>query len=199
MKNCTIYLIRHGETSWNEKKIVQGQSDIPLNKKGEIQAEQLRKEFKKVHFDAVFSSDLIRAKRTAEIIILEKKLAVTTTNALRERLFGRFEGKHIAKLRKTFGELMLISEEKQKKLALNDLENDEQLVSRLIPFMREVAVAYQGKNVLMVSHGGLLRGFLSHINFKIPEYSKRPMKNAGYLILESDGVEFILKKENLFQ
>src|SRR3989338_5919677 len=107
---CTIYLVRHGETEWNEKKIIQGHSDIPLNKKGELQAKELGQEFKGIHFDAVFSSNLIRAKRTAEIAVLEKKLAVVTTNALRERMFGRFEGKHISELRKAFGELLLIEQ-----------------------------------------------------------------------------------------
>ncbi len=195
---CTIYLTRHGETEWNEKKIVQGHSDIPLNEKGEWQSKQLREKLKNIHFEAVFSSDLMRAKKSAEIIVLEKKLAVITTKALRERLFGRFEGKHINELRKVLGELITISKEKQEGLSLYDVENDEEVVTRLIPFMREVAVAYQGKNVLMVTHGGLLRAFLSHVGFDIPEYAAKPMKNAGYLIIESDGVEFEVKEEKLF-
>ena len=196
---CTIYLVRHGETEWNEKKIIQGHSDIPLNEKGKLQSKQLGEKLKDIHFEAVFSSDLSRAKRTAEIIILEKKLAVVTTNALRERMFGRFEGKHIDELRKILGELILFSKERQKKLfGLNDIENDEEVMGRFIPFIREVAVAYPGKNVLMVTHGGLMRAFLSHIGFKIPEYSDRPMKNAGYLITKSDGVEFEIKEEKLF-
>lgn len=195
---CTIYLVRHGETEWNEKKLIQGHSDIPLNKKGEIQAKELGEKLKEIRFDAVFSSDLIRARRTAEIIILEKKLAVVTTKALRERLFGRFEGKHMDELRKILGELILFSKEKQKKLELSDVENDEEIMRRFIPFFREVAVAYQGKNVLVVSHGGLIRAFLDHIGFKMPNYSEKPMKNAGYLKMESDGVEFILKEEKLF-
>ena len=194
MKNyCTIYLVRHGETEWNEKKIVQGQTDIPLNKKGEGQAKELAEKLTHVKFDAVFSSDLIRAKRSAEIIILEKKLAVITTNALRERMFGRFEGKHINKLRKAFGELLLIEKQDY------EVESDDKILLRLNPFLREVAVAYPGKNVLMVTHGGLLRAFLSHVGFKIPEYLDRPMKNTGYLIIESDGVEFEIKEERLFQ
>lgn len=195
---CTIYLARHGETEWNEKKLIQGHSDIPLNEKGELQSKQLREKLKDIHFEAVFSSDLIRARRTAEIIIIEKKLAVVTTKALRERLFGPFEGKHMDELRKILGELILFSKEKQKKLKFHDLENDEEIMGRFIPFIREVAVAYPDKNVLMVSHGGLIRAFLDRIGFKMPNYSEKPMKNAGYLIIESDGVEFILKEENLF-
>lgn len=195
---CTIYLTRHGETEWNEKRIVQGQTDIPLNKKGEIQAKELGEKFKGIKFEAVFSSDLIRAKRTAEIMVLERKLAVVTTKVLRERLFGRFEGKHLDRMKKILGELLIVSKEKQKNLVLNDVENDEEVVARLIPFLREVAVAYQGKNVLMVSHGGLMRAFLSHLAYKIPEYSDKPMQNTGYLIIESDGVEFEIKEERLF-
>jgi len=195
---CTIYLVRHAETEWNEKKLIQGHSDIPLNKKGEIQAKDLSKKLSHVKFAAVFSSDLIRARRTAEIIILEKKLAVATTKTLRERLFGRFEGKHMNELRKILGELILFSKEKQKKLELSDVENDEEIMRRFIPFIREVAVAYQGKSVLMVSHGGLIRAFLDRIGFKMPNYSEKPMKNAGYLIVKSDGVEFIVKEERLF-
>lgn len=195
---CTIYLIRHGETEWNEKKLIQGHSDIPLNEKGELQSKQLGEKLKEIRFEAVFSSDLIRARRTAEIIILEKKLAVVTTKALRERLFGRFEGKHIDELRKILGELILFSNEKQKKLKFHDLENDEEIMGRFIPFFREVAVAYQGKNILMVSHGGLIRAFLDRIGFKMPNYSERPMKNAGYLIIESDGVDFFVREEKLF-
>ena len=60
---CTIYLIRHGETEWNEKKLIQGHSDIPLNEKGKLQSEQLGEKLKDIHFEAVFSSDLIRKER----------------------------------------------------------------------------------------------------------------------------------------
>lgn len=174
----TIYLTRHGETEWNEKKIIQGHSDIP--------------------FDAVFSSDLVRAKKSAEIIIKGKKLTIITTKLLRERIFGRFEGGSLTELRKTLGETMVFPKEKQKKLKLNDLENDEEIITRLIPFMKKTIRNYRGKNILMVTHGGLLRAFLSYINYKIPKYSDRPMKNTGYLIIESDGEEFKLKEERLF-
>ena len=116
MKNyCTIYLVRHGETEWNEKKLIQGYSDIPLNKKGELQAKQLGQEFNNIYFDAVFSSDLLRAKNSAEIIILEKKLTVATTKVLRERFFGRFEGSSLNELRRILGKTMLVTKEKQKK------------------------------------------------------------------------------------
>lgn len=201
MKNidyCTIYLTRHGETEWNEKKLIQGHTDIPLNTKGKKQAKELGKQLKDINFDAAFSSDLLRAENSAEIIVKEKKMVIIKIKALRERFFGRFEGKNLSEMRKAFGEVMLVTKEKQKKLKIYDVENDEEIITRLIPFMKKIARQYIGKKILMVTHGGLLRAFLGYVDFKIPEYSDRPMKNTGYLIIESDGNKFEIKEEKLF-
>ena len=198
MESCIIYLTRHGETEWNEKKLVQGHTDIPLNKKGVEQAKQLGRELKNIHFEAVFSSDLLRAKDSAKIIVLGKRLNIVLTNALRERFFGRFEGKPLEDLVKTIGEVMTVSKEEQKRLKIYDVESDDDILLRLLPFIKRVAADYSGKNVLMVTHGGLLRAFLKFMEFKIPKYSDHPMKNTGYLIIESDGEGFKIKKEKLF-
>lgn len=197
-KYCTIYLTRHGETEWNEKKLIQGHTDIPLNAKGIKQTKQLGKELKDIDFDAVFSSDLSRAKNSAEIIIKKKEMTVIKTKKLRERFFGRFEGESLGEMRKAFGEVMLVTKEKQKELKIYDVENDEEIIARLIPFMKKTAKQYIGKKILMVTHGGLLRAFLGYVNYEVPEYSDRPMKNTGYLIIESDGEEFEIKEEKLF-
>src|ERR1041385_1316907 len=93
MNNCaTFYLIRHGQTDWNKEHLLQGIVDNVLNEAGERQAKELAKTLHHVHFDLAFSSDLLRAKRTAEIILLEKKVHVETTKLLRERAFGKHEG-----------------------------------------------------------------------------------------------------------
>ena len=199
MKNCTIYLIRHGETEWNEKKLIQGHSDIPLNKKGEIQAKNLSKKLSHVKFTAVFSSDLIRAKRTAEIIALEKKIAVKTTKALRERYFGRFEGtsweenKQYQNYLNKF--LKLSYKERYYKKPYEDTESDEKLMVRFIPFLRQVAVAYPDKNILIVAHGGVMRVFLIHLGYgtyiTLPSGS---INNTAYVRLMSDGVDFFIKE-----
>jgi len=195
---CTIYLTRHGETEWNEKKLIQGHTDIPLNTKGKEQAKILGKQLKDIDFDVVFSSDLLRAANSAEIIIKEKEMTVIKIKSLKERFFGRFEGKSLDEMRKAFGEVMLVTKEKQKKLKIYDVENDEEIIARLIPFMKKTAKKYIGKKILMVTHGGLLRAFLSYVNYEVPEYSDRPMKNTGYLIIESDGNKFKIIEEKLF-
>ena len=60
----TIYIVRHGETKWNVKQLMQGHKDSPLTEKGIEQAEEIKKELKNIHFYRIFSSDLLRAKRT---------------------------------------------------------------------------------------------------------------------------------------
>jgi len=199
MKNhyCQIYLVRHGETDWNAKGLLQGQSDIPLNKEGEKQAiEAAKKHFKKIKFAAIFSSDLVRAKRTAEIIALEKKMAVETSTLLRERDFGPFEGKHWQEvekeLRMSIKELRILSDEVAKKLGI---ESDEKMMERFLRFLREVAVAYRGKNVLIVTHGSVMRVFLTKLGYLSKEESRQVfIKNLAFIKVLSDGVDFFVKE-----
>ena len=71
--------MRHGETDWNAERRLQGYTDIPLNARGLAQASQMAKALKKVHFqfDALYTSDLQRAKQTAQAI--EDLYAVLST------------------------------------------------------------------------------------------------------------------------
>lgn len=179
----TIYIVRHGETEWNTKRLIQGHGDSPLTKAGVKQAKNLAKRLKNISFDAVFSSDLLRAKRTAQIITQEKKTAVKTAQALRERSFGRFEGKQIDEFRK---ELQRDFEE---------YESDEELMQRFIPFLREATITYVGKKILIVTHGGVMRSFLVHLGYGTPaELTWGTVKNSAFIKLLSDGVDFFLKE-----
>lgn len=101
-------------------------------------------------------------------------------------------------MRKIFSETMLVTKEAQKKFDINNVETDEEILARLMPFLIEKSQKYIGKKILIVTHGGLLRAFLSYVNYKVPKYSESPMRNAGYLKIESDGVDFKIIEEKLF-
>jgi len=190
---CTLYLVRHGETEWNAKKLIQGATDIPLNKKGERQAKELAQKLIHVKFDAVFSSDLVRAKRTAEIISLEKKLAVKTTKALRERFFGDYEGRSYTKYNQEI--INLFKEYQVKAKNIKGVETSEQMMARFIPFLRETAVAYMGKTVLILSHGGIMRAFLIHLGFATQKtLPSGSISNLAYAKIHCDGVEFEIEE-----
>lgn len=197
---CTFYLVRHGETEWNIKGIIQGHKDSVLTKQGVVQVKQMAKIFKKIKFDEIFSSDLPRAKRTAEIIALEKKMAVKTSELLRERLFGRFQGRKAVEMRKELKEQLekreKLSKEERFKFRIEDgFETDEEIIGRFITFLRETAVACPQKKILIVTHGGMMKTLLIHLGFA--EYGELPVgsiENAGYIILVSDGVDFFIKE-----
>jgi probable phosphoglycerate mutase len=190
----TMYLVRHGETDWNVQKKIQGQTDIPLNKTGELQAKELAGKFKDITLDLAFSSDLLRAERTAEIIALEHKLAVQTTNALRERNFGIYEGKPSDIFFTYLKVIEAMSHEERFKHKIDEsTENDEMFVSRIITFLRETAVANPGKNILMATHGGVLHVLLVHlgaISYKDSDMTR--FKNGSYVRLRSDGVDMFV-------
>ncbi len=196
---CTFYIIRHGETDWNAKKLLQGQTDIPLNEKGKQQALSLGKLLVNIRFDAAFSSDLLRAKQTAEILAIEKKITVQTTKLLRERRFGKLEGqsweKADSRLESLIHRLVFMTEEEKRKHGLERAENNEDLIARLIPFLRELCIAYAGKTVLIATHGGLMRAFLIHLGFGTHETLRSgAISNTGYVKIESDGVDFFVKE-----
>ena len=200
---CTIYLVRHGETDWNIKGLVQGHIDVPLNENGERQAERTAAKLKHVSFDKAFSSDLVRARKTAEIIALEKKIAVETTKALRERPYGRLEGQNwqenTGELRFLWSKFATLTSEEKKKYRLEDVENNEELMARFVPFLREVAVAYAGNTVLVVSHGGIMRAFLIHLGYASEKtMPSGSIENTAYIKLDCDGVDFnVLETEGV--
>lgn len=198
---CTFYIVRHGETHANAKGIIQGQKRVDgdtLNKIGESQAKKVAKELKKIKFDAVYSSDLIRAQKTAEIITLEHQLAVITTKALREKIFGSFEGKthkelrdHVQALSQEFEKLSL--EQKHTYKYDKGWESNAEANTRLTTFLRELAIGYGGKTILIVSHSAIMRAFLIILGWgTYEELPPNSLKNTAYIKLRSDGVDFFI-------
>ncbi len=197
-KLTTFYIARHGETLWNIEERVQGHSDSPLTENGLAQGKMLGKRLKNIHFDAVFSSDLLRAKRTAEIATIDRGLAINTSKLLREQNYGRFEGE----LRKVFQEKNKELIEQRKKLSREearkfklapDIENHDELCARFITFLREVAVTYPGKTILVISHGGIMRSFLNHLGFCETDLKPGAIENTAHVRIESDGINFFIR------
>ena len=189
---CTIIVGRHGQTEWNVSGTIQGHMDSPLTTQGEQQAHELATELKDLKFDAIFSSDLLRAKRTAEIVAIEHQLAVVTSEALRERKLGKLEGTK----EDEYAILQKLRESAQKS-GYEDLgiERDEQIAYRLITFLRKIVVAYPSKNVLVITHGGVLRVLLVHLGFSSnDEINSAIVSNTAYIKLKSDGVDFFIEK-----
>src|SRR5699024_1699040 len=106
-----IYLVRHGETDWNIKGIIQGQTNIPLNKTGEIQARECEEYLKNKHMDVIIVSTLMRAKKTTQLINHTLNLQISYEDRLKDRYFGIAEGKSKVELIKKFPQQIYPSQE----------------------------------------------------------------------------------------
>ena len=196
---CIFYIVRHGETKWNVEGKLQGHADSALTEKGITQAKILGEKLKNTRFDLAFSSDSLRAYKTAEIIALEHKIAVKTTQLLRERSFGKWEGKNYSvfsnELKHLVDKFLSMSDEKKKSFKYPDMESDEEIVARFITFLRETAVAYPGKRILVVTHGAMMRILLIHLGLgTYEEIPPNAVDNGAYMQLQSDGVEFFIRE-----
>ncbi|MDP1614121.1 MAG: histidine phosphatase family protein [Sulfuritalea sp.] len=149
-------LIRHGETDWNSAKRIQGQIDIELNAAGVAQASALRPGLAEHSFAAIYSSDLLRAWRTAEIATSGRGLAVAPAPTLRERHFGVLQGVTSHEARERHPE---VHRHHQARTPDYDYETGESLLvfaARVTAGLDELARRHAGQKVLAFTHGGVL-------------------------------------------
>ena len=183
----TLYLVRHGETEWNTQDILQGHHDSALTERGLQQARELVERFRDVEFAAIFSSDVTRAQRTAELIALERRMAVGTSKLLRERNWGRYDGVKAQRYREECRELIerynaLSREQRWSFKFFEDIESFEEIFTRFITFLREVAAIHVGRNVLCVTHLDVLDALLPKLG-----YAPVSITNMAWVKLLSDG------------
>lgn len=147
-----VGLIRHGLTDWNAVGKIQGQSDIPLNDEGRKQATQLAQRLKDdgtYHWDFVITSGLSRAQETGKIIADALNIPLYDPDSrLIERAFGQVEGLTSIERETLWGK-------DWDQLDLGQ-EKDEAIRIRALAFMEDLGKRYGDRNVLVVSHGGLL-------------------------------------------
>jgi probable phosphoglycerate mutase len=157
MSECIIIFVRHGLTDWNRAGRFQGQTDIELNQEGLEQAERTGLLFREHRIDAVYSSDLVRARQTAEPIGQATGLPVIVAPGLRERRYGVLEGR-------THDEVLRDHPETYGRWRARDPDFDlpgggeslRALHRRVDSQMRAFARSHAGQTVVAVTHGGVL-------------------------------------------
>ena len=150
-----LLLVRHGETDWNRDGRWQGGSDTQLNDLGREQARALAEELDG-EIDVLYSSDLARARETAEIVAAKLGLEVRLDPRLRERGFGSWEGLTTIEIEERFADAhrrWLAGEG----AGADDAEAFEDFSARVEDFLSDVLRLHPGEEVLVVSHGGSIR------------------------------------------
>jgi len=153
----TLWLARHGESTWNELGLVQGHAPGPiLTAKGRDQAARLAEQFRDRCLRAIYTSDLARARETATIIGRALGVPCQEDMALRERCFGIFEGRPLSSLHTTSTGIAADRVvDAQARPPRGESLGD--LYERVATFAERLLVRVSQDNALVVSHGGAIR------------------------------------------
>jgi len=151
-----LILIRHGETAWNRATRIQGHTDIPLSPLGLAQAQRLAEALADEPLAAIYSSDLSRARQTAEAVAGSQGLAIHFDAGLRERAFGRFEGLSWEEIDRGYPEDAARWRKREPDFAVGGGESLTVFSARCLAAARRAAVAHPGQSIAVVAHGGVL-------------------------------------------
>ena len=152
-----LYLIRHGETDYNNALRFQGQTDIPLNQKGIEQAEKVAGFLKDVPLQAIYTSSLKRARTTAEIIGRAKGLEPQATDALREMSFGIWENMNSKDIQKKYAKEWKDFFASPANIKIPQGESMSDVQKRAYPEVQRILDEYPEGDVAFVAHGGIIR------------------------------------------
>jgi broad specificity phosphatase PhoE len=144
----TLLLVRHGETDWNAEGRLQGHTDRPLNEHGRRQAKELAARLAEEHVDAIYASDLSRAKETAEIVGARLGLPVVIDADLREKNWGSWEGL-------TGDERVHVEQDGESTVDHRD---------RVMRAVERIVERHPGQRIVVVTHGGSLRRIQAAVN-----------------------------------
>ena len=151
-----LCLVRHGETEWNAARRIQGQIDIGLNETGLRQAEAAGRWLKTAGIMALYSSDLKRARTTAEAIGRALGLVPVLVPEMRERRYGTFEGLTYDEAKVKYPEGYAAFEGRNADYSFENGESLHAMFERVTSRLKEIAAAHAGQNVVVVLHGGVL-------------------------------------------
>lgn len=176
-----IIFVRHGESEYNIKNLVQGWTDNPLTEKGVYDANSVSKKLEDTEIDLIVCSPLMRARKTAEIINKCHNKKICIDKRLLERGKGSFEGTSSADI-----EAKALFDQDPKKFGG---ETKQEFFERVYECFKEIES--MNKNVLIVSHGDVFNAIYKIVN-NIPftQKVKNPITNCGIYICQKESENF---------
>jgi 2,3-bisphosphoglycerate-dependent phosphoglycerate mutase len=185
-----VTLVRHGRTAWNALTRIQGQTDIDLDAVGRWQAERVAHALSGDDIDAIYASDLKRARDTAQPTATALGKPLILDVSLRERHFGDFEGRTIADIEANSGQDGLRWRQRDPDFAPQGGESLRTFHDRSVAAFTHLALRHPGQHILVVSHGGVLDA-MYRAGSRIDISARRSwhVGNAGiHRMLHADGV-----------
>ncbi len=170
-----LVLIRHGQSVWNAANRFTGWTDVELSSKGEDEAAAAGKELADLSFDVVHTSGLVRAQRTAEIVMLHNRsssdIPTRYDERLNERHYGDLQGLNKAETAEIHGADQVHIWRRSFDVPPPGGESLEMTAERTIPYFVEEIIPdlEEGKNVLVAAHGNSLRSIVMYIEKISPD------------------------------
>lgn len=163
-----ITLVRHGQSTGNATECFTGQSDVKLSELGYLQAKLTSEALVKETFTAIYSSDLERARLTAEIIAENHNLPVNIDKRLREINLGVFQGKRFTEIAEKYPKEYEAISRRDPETIIPDGESHGMVRNRVIKAFNEIISNYTKGHILIVAHGGVIF-HINHYIFGIKE------------------------------
>ena len=202
-----LYLVRHGQTAWNVKKLIQGNLDnIPLNENGIQQANAVAERIKNEYpVDAVFASGMLRAQQTAQAIGDKFDIPIVVDSNLNEVDFGKFAGSSIYEIESKFPEyfqafrhfILTNRQENTQRPTLPDGESIAQIEKRVQAFVQNLLNEHGGKHVVAVSHGSFLKCMMTYFSGQsLENYMPYWFENTAISIVDFFGDLPVIRRLN---
>ncbi|WP_133512947.1 histidine phosphatase family protein [Candidatus Thiosymbion oneisti] len=189
-----ITLIRHGETDWNAEGRLQGHLQVLLNRRGRAQAEALATCLQDTGFDAVYSSDLLRALQTAWTIVRYNGQQVRADARLREWDLGVLVGLSRAQAERDQPQATRIRREHLVDEPIPGGESLRRRFERVTGAVAEIAARHRGECILVVSHGGPLGDcYRRAVGKGIEERMRIDLRNATINRIDIDGNDWTVR------
>jgi len=205
MSDRLLVLVRHGQSDWNLKNLFTGWRDVGLTEKGIAEARASGKRLKAqgLHFDVAFTSALVRAQRTLDLV-LEKmgqtRIPVFKDQALNERDYGDLSGLNKDDARKKWGEEQVHVWRRSYDVAPPGGESLRDTAARVLPYyIQEILPrVLRGERVIVAAHGNSLRALVMVLECLSPEQIVgREIATGVPLIYRLNGDSTVAEKEEL--
>ena len=185
-----IFLFRHGETDWNLSDRIQGQTDIPLNAEGRLQAQELGKKLVPLKLEIILSSPLIRASETAQIANRQLNIPIIFSDHLKEASLGEVEGMTLTELYQLYSKDYFLKWRSGLKI-YDDInfagaESKTSIGKRAVDYITEFASDSEFQRIGISTHGFLIRRILASIDERLPLDGKMPNISIWHLMLDDN-------------
>ena len=196
--SCTLYVIRHAESEWNPIGRYQGLLNPNLSERGEKQAKILAESLKGKGIKVVYTSPLLRTKRTAEMIAITLNVPLIEDKRIIEIDHGIWSGKLVKEVKKEFPEMFETWLKEPWKVNFPEGENLMEVYKRVKDFVEDIKRKHKSETVAVVSHTVPIRAlYCAALNLPIEYFWSFGCDNASYSILKFEEDRTTLHKLNI--